>query len=191
MFCQKCGNQISDDATLCPYCGAKIEKNTPSEQAPIVVASATKTFAQTVSTTWLFNITSCFLLLLSAVLWLFVGYHPKATNFATDTSIYKMLLESTGLTYITVFIMIAFALAALAVIFPLLYEKASKAGCMKVSALSASYAVLHSLMLLFAIAGNDNFDYLAMNAIGWLFAIFSILAWITVILCYAYRRNQK
>ena len=30
MFCKNCGEQISDQAYVCPKCGVKVERNTPT-----------------------------------------------------------------------------------------------------------------------------------------------------------------
>lgn len=35
MFCQKCGNQIDDNTSICPNCGATANNNQPTQQNPV------------------------------------------------------------------------------------------------------------------------------------------------------------
>ena len=36
MFCEKCGKQINDDGTFCPYCGSSVSPITDTDDAPTI-----------------------------------------------------------------------------------------------------------------------------------------------------------
>lgn len=57
MFCPKCGKEIPDDVTYCPYCGSKVKETTSSDDPyadpkPIYVQPAVQPAGQTDNSTY-------------------------------------------------------------------------------------------------------------------------------------------
>jgi len=81
MYCRKCGNQLPEESTFCPFCGSKIEATEPEKPSPAAASSEKKR-----KRIWVILVAALVLAVIAVAILLYHDYGPGASAAATQTA---------------------------------------------------------------------------------------------------------
>ena len=205
MFCKNCGSTIGDQTVFCPTCGTKVQEtaaqqqtqpvqnNYPTQQpapAPAPAPDLRSALNLNTDTTALFSYIAAGCSALAAILWGFIG----VSKYGISISLYEGTIEPKNLTFLTVFIIMAFAASAILMVLPQLGVLNSNILSKKTAINSATIiAVVVNIFAYLTVTGLcKGIELGDMNVVTFLFFI---SAWIglamTIVVYNKTRKSNK
>ena len=181
MFCNKCGNQLNDNAVFCTKCGNRVQAvGAPAQPAQPQQAAITNPLAAKSAAEIRNYMTygAAALSLLSLIFWFLVKFEVSAWGMTSSASLYEVFFEYAHTTYLTVFVALGYiatiAFAALTTINVEL-KMLPKAKAAKFAIKSAIATTVLAFLCLFSGSQIAN-DYTSasMNFAGWFVIILSL-----------------
>lgn len=114
MFCNKCGNQLDDNAVFCAKCGNRVDGGTPVVQTPVRPVKISKPVSA--ATLAYLRLTSFALFVLGLILWF--GGAPISFSYLDVSAAMPGLLNQCGGTFCTVLAVIFYSLGIIASALP-------------------------------------------------------------------------